>query len=155
MKEKIFIAWLLFVFFSCKDNKPVDEPKTTDIQGTWQLISGTLIEKGDTTLTHYTSDPQMIKIINKSHFAFLNHDLKKGKAAGAVFAAGGGHYELTGDQYAEHLEYCSDRAWEGNDFVFTVEIRNDTLIQKGIEKIEGTLVNRLNIEKYVRVSPRP
>ncbi len=67
-----------------------------------------------------------------------------------MFAAGGGRYELNGDQYTEHLEYCSDRVWEGNDFRFTVKIQNDTLMQSGTEKIEGTEVNRINIEKYVR-----
>jgi hypothetical protein len=37
------------------------------LKGTWQLISGTLIEKGDTTITDYTRGVQMIKIINDSH----------------------------------------------------------------------------------------
>jgi hypothetical protein len=53
--------------------------------------------------------------------------------------------------YTEHLEYCSDKEWEGNDFKFTVTIKNDTLIQSGIEKVEEAGVNRLNMEKYVRV----
>ena len=152
MKQILLIVFPLSVLLSCNDTKPVGQRATTDLEGTWQLISGTLIEKGDTAITHYTSDPQMINVINQSHFAFLNHDLKKGKdSLKALFVAGGGRYKLTGDQYTEHLEYCSDRAWEGNDFLFTIEIRNDTLIQKGIEKIESAKVDRLNIEKYVRV----
>jgi len=61
------------------------------------------------------------------------------------------YYELKDSAYTEHLEYCSDRAWEGNDFHFTVTISNDTLIQQGIEKIEAAGVNRINIEKYTRV----
>jgi len=156
MKQILLVLSLLFVVLSCKDTKPSDQQTPTDLEGTWQLISGTLIEKGDTTITNYTSDPQMIKVINQSHFAFLNHDLKKGKdSLKALFVAGGGRYELKGDQYTEHLEYCSDRAWEENDFVFTIEIRNDTLIQKGVEKIESAKVDRLNIERYVRVNPHP
>jgi hypothetical protein len=121
-----------------------------DLGGTWKLISGTLIEKGDTIITDYTGDHPFIKIINDSHFAFLNHDVNKGKGADSLFVAGGGRYELHGDQYTEHLEYCSDRAWEANDFTFTVRIKNDTLIQTGIEKVEAKQINRLNIEKYVR-----
>jgi hypothetical protein len=58
---------------------------------------------------------------------------------------------LVGNQYTEHLEYCSAREWEGHDFHFTVSIRNDTLIQTGEEKLESEGVNRLNTEKYVRV----
>jgi hypothetical protein len=68
-----------------------------------------------------------------------------------MFSAGGGRYKLKGDQYTEYLEYCNDRAWEGNAFLFTVAIRNDTLTQTGMETIEATKVNRRNIEKYVRV----
>ena len=51
----------------------------------------------------------------------------------------------------EKLEYCSDRNWEGHDFNFTIEIKNDTLIQTGMEKIDSIGVNRLNIEKYFRL----
>jgi hypothetical protein len=53
--------------------------------------------------------------------------------------------------YTEHLEYCSARNWEGNDFKFTISIKADTLIQTGVEKVESAGVNRVNIEKYIRV----
>ena len=122
------------------------------IEGTWQLISGTIIENGDTTVTDYTRDQRMIKIINATHFSFLNHDLSKGKDSSAVFAAGGGRYTLSGDQYTEHLEYCSYREWEGNTFPFTLTIQGDTLTQRGVEKIENLGVERLNIEKYKRIT---
>lgn len=128
------------------------EKKQTSVVGTWKLISGTTIEKSDTTVVDYTKDISFIKVINDTHFAFLRHDLSKGKdSTTAAFSAGGGRYELKGDKYKESLEYCSDRAWEGNDFEFTVTISNDTLIQSGIEKVESAGVNRINIEKYVRV----
>lgn len=123
---------------------------TSPITGTWKLLTGTLIEKGDTTVTDYTKNVSFIKIINDTHFAFLQHDLNKGKDS-AVFVAGGGKYSLRDSLYTEHLEYCSDRNWEGNDFTFTISFNKDTLIQKGVEKPEGTGINRINIEKYVRV----
>jgi hypothetical protein len=122
------------------------------ITGTWKLLSGTVIEKNNTTVTDYTQNKQFIKIINDSHFSFLGHDLNQGKdSATAFFTAGGGKYTLKDSTYTEHLEYCSDRSWENNDFPFTITIHNDTLIQQGVEKVEATGVNRLNIEKYVRV----
>jgi hypothetical protein len=77
--------------------------------------------------------------------------LNKGKDSAAVFVAGGGSYSLNDSLYTEHLEYCSARDWEGHDFPFTMNIINDTLIQSGIEKIESAGVNRVNIEKYIRV----
>lgn len=57
--------------------------------GTWKLMTGTLIENGDTTVTDYTKNKSFIKIINGTHFAFLEHDLSKGKDSAADFVAGG------------------------------------------------------------------
>jgi hypothetical protein len=137
----------MLLFIACTNNK-----KSSPIAGTWRLLSGTVIEKKDTTITDYTKDKEFIKIINDSHFSFLGHDLNKGKdSATAFFTAGGGTYTLKDSAYTEHLEYCNDRQWEHNDFSFTITIHNDTLVQQGIEKVEGTGINRVNIEKYVRL----
>ena len=146
---KMTAAWL-FSFLLLDACQTSNDP--LPITGTWQLLTGTLIENGDTSITDYTKDKKFVKIINDSHFAFLNHDLNKGKDSLASFSAGGGSYTLSGNTYTEHLEFCSDRAWEQNDFSFTVTIHNDTLIQQGVEKVEGTSINRLNIEKYTRVT---
>ena len=95
----------------------------------------------------------MIKIINQTHFAFLNHDLNNGKdSATAAFTAGGGTYTLADSVYTEHLDYFVDRQWENNKFEFVVKIVNDTLIQKGIEKVEKLGVDHIIIEKYKRVT---
>ena len=119
------------------------------LTGTWQLLSGTLIEKGDTSVTDYTKNVSFIKIINASHFAFLKHSVNKDSAAN--YNSGGGRYTLVDSSYTEHLEYCTEREWEGHDFTFTLSLKNDTLVQRGIEKIEKAGIDRLNIEKYVRV----
>ena len=79
------------------------------------------------------------------------HDLNKGKDSAAVFTSGGGTYSLDGISYIEHLEYCSDRNWEGTDFEFKVDIKNDTLVQSGVEVVESAGINRINIEKYSRI----
>jgi len=123
------------------------------LQGTWRLLTGTLIEKNDTAVTDYTKNTSFIKIINDSHFAFFQHDLKNGIDSIPVFSAGAGKYSLQDTTYTEHLEYCSAREWEGHDFTFAVEIHNDTLTQRGIERIDSLGINRLNIERYVRVKP--
>lgn len=132
---------------------PFEHHSTLSISGTWQLISATIIENADTTTTHYLGDTSFIKIINNTHFAFLQHDLNKGTGPDATFGAGGGTYTLKDSLYTEHLTYCNARNWEGNDFPFTVTISNDTLIQKGVEKVVDAKVNRLNIEKYIRINP--
>lgn len=139
--------------FACQaeNKKEVATNDTKPLIGTWQLLKGTLIENGDTTVTDYTKNVSFIKIINNTHFAFLQHDLNKGKDSAGVFVAGGGPYTLKDSVYTEHLQYCSAREWEGHDFPFTITIKNDTLTQTGIEKVETLGVNRLNIERYVRV----
>ena len=141
------------LFFACNAAPEGDEPQPSSpaIVGTWKLLTGTLIEKGDTAVTDYTKNVSFIKIINDTHFAFIQHDLTKGKDSGAVFSSGAGTYSLKDSIYTERLEYCSAREWEGNDFTFTLNLTNDTLIQRGVEKIESAGVDRLNIEKYVRL----
>ena len=153
MKIRFVIIAAAISLTSCGTEIKKDEPAKTAVPiiGTWRLISGTLIEKGDTTVTYYDKNISFIKIINDTHFSFLQHDLNKGKDSSAVFVAGGGSYILKDSLYTEHLEYCSARNWEGNDFPFTVQIKYDTLVQSGVEKVESAGVNRINIEKYVRI----
>ena len=143
---------IVSLLLSCNTKTANQENKPNAIIGTWKLISGTLIEKGDTTVTWYTKNLSFIKIINNTHFAFLKHDLSKGKDSSAAYDSGGGRYELDNNNYTEHLEYCNEREWEAHDFKFTIEFRNDTLIQSGLEKIDSIGVNRLNTEKYVRLA---
>jgi len=139
---------LLFLF-SCNVKTVKDDPQALSLQGTWQLISGTTIAKGDSTFTDYTKDQSMIKIINGTHFAFLKHPVNNDTIN--KFDAGGGRYMLNGDQYTEHLDYYNNKNWEGQTFTFTVSISNDTLTQQGVEKVEGEGVDHVIIEKYVRV----
>ena len=152
MKKQMVIAVLL-LSASCNPSVENRETKSTKIplEGTWKLLTGTLIEKGDTAVTDYTQGKEFIKIINNNHFAFLSHDLGKGKNADSLFSAGGGPYTLHDSSYTEHLAYCNDRQWEGNDFSFIVSINNDTLTQKGVEKVDSLGINRMNIERYLRV----
>jgi hypothetical protein len=146
------LVLIVIVLISCDAKKEQNQQQPTAlVSGTWRLIKGILIEKSDTTVTDYTKNVSFIKVINGSHFAFLQHDLEKGKGATPVYVSGGGSYSLKDSLYTEHLEYCSDRAWEGNDFSFVVEVKNDTLVQRGVEKVENAGVDRINIEKYVKV----
>ena len=149
MKNLIGFILSLTILISCGRPTGDNKARSKPIVGTWKLLKGTLIEKGDTTVTDYTNGREFIKIINDTHFAFLSHELNN--LSDSAFSAGGGYYSLQDSSYTEHLVYCSDRQWEGNAFSFVVSISNDTLIQQGIEKIDSIGVNRINIEKYARV----
>ena len=151
MKNTVGFVLVAVIVMSCNSATTTNEESVKTglpVVGTWELFSATLVEKGDSVITDFTRGQKMIKIINPTHFAFLRHDLNKGKDS-AIYSSGGGSYTLAGDQYTEHLEYCSDRGWEGHNFTFTLSISNDTLIQTGIEKIDSLGIDRLNIEKYI------
>ena len=148
MKLNILLILIIVLTVSCQNDKPQDE---LPLVGTWELIGATTIEK-DTSFSTFDPKIKMIKIINPTHFAFLSHDLNMGKdTATAKFTSGGGSYTLKDSVYTEHLEYFIDRAWENNKFEFVVNIVNDTLIQKGIEKVEKLGIDHVIIEKYKRV----
>jgi hypothetical protein len=121
------------------------------ITGTWELISATTTEK-DTSFSTFDPTHKMIKIISPTHFAFLNHAVGKDKdSSKAEFSAGGGTYTLADSVYTEHLDYYSDKDWENHKFEFVVKIANDTLTQKGVEKLEKLGIDRVIIETYKRV----
>ncbi len=148
MKSIIGLILIAVIATSCKEE---NKQNLLPIIGTWELISATTTEK-DSTFSTFNPKVKMIKIINPTHFAFLSHDLSMGKdSATAAFTAGGGAYSLTDSIYTEHLEYYINREWENNKFEFVVKISNDTLIQKGIEKIEKLGIDHVIIEKYKRV----
>ncbi len=152
--KSIYVGFLIAItLMGCVTKKDGDNSKSgiTPMAGTWKLVTGILVEKGDTIITDYTKNISFIKIINDTHFAFLQHDLNKGKDSVPVYVSGGGTYSVSNNTYVEHLEYCSAREWEGNDFSFSITFKNDTLIQSGEEKVESTGINRFNTEKYVRV----
>lgn len=123
--------------------------KSLELEGTWQLISATTIDKGKSETTDYSGKLKMIKMFNDSHFAFLKHSLDPKDTVS--FDAGGGTFVLKGEDYTEHLEYYKNKNWEGKTFNFKLAIHNDTLIQKGIEKVEAAGVDRVIIEKYLKV----
>lgn len=153
MKLLTTAVLVLFALQGCETKQSTDKPAqaVSPMIGTWELVSGTTIQGKDTTVTDYTKNKKFLKIINNSHFSFVGHDLSKGKDTLAFYTSGAGTYTIADSVYIEHLQFCSDRAWEGNDFTFTVLIQNDTLTQTGVEKVEKIGVNRLNIERYVRV----
>lgn len=147
----LFIA-LVIPIVSC--NRPLPAMQQTDLPiiGTWQLVSDIIITKGDTAVTFPVKgkDEVMIKIYNHTHFSFFKHDKKQGKVSVPVYDSGAGTYKLTGEEYTEHLEYCNYREWENHDFSFKLSIRNDTLVQRGIEKIDSLHINHEIIETYIR-----
>jgi hypothetical protein len=91
----------------------------SQIDGTWELISGQPLPKG----------ARDIKIISGGHFMFAAYDTKTGQP---LYTAGG-TFKLNGSMYTERMDFASDKINDlvGKDQSFTVEMEEDTLIQKG------------------------
>lgn len=133
------------LILSCKNQAP------SPLIGTWQLIAATSTE-GDKTVSTFNPKEKMIKMINPTHFSFFSHDLNNGKdSTFDSFSAGAGAYTLKDSIYTEHLEYFNERKWEGNSFEFVIKFDGDTLIQRGVEKVENLGVDHIIVEKYIKL----
>ncbi|QNR86331.1 hypothetical protein H9N25_07995 [Pedobacter riviphilus] len=147
--RNILMLLAVLSLFSCANKDGNKKDLHLDIQGTWQLLSATTIENGASQTTDYSGKLKMIKMFNNTHFAFLKHSLNPKDTSS--FDAGGGTFVLKEDDYTEHLEYYKNKDWEGKTFKFKLTIHKDTLIQKGVEKVEKAGVDRVIIEKYIKV----
>ncbi|MES1219939.1 MAG: hypothetical protein ABUT20_30840, partial [Bacteroidota bacterium] len=72
MKHGFVFTAMAALLMACNSETKKEETKqaSLSIEGTWKLVSGTMITKNDTTFTDYTKGQEMIKIINATHFAF-------------------------------------------------------------------------------------
>lgn len=139
------------VLTACTNRNPAQTTNHLQLNGTWKLLTHTAIAKGKSEVTDYTKKQEFIKIINDTHFGFLTHSLPGDTSKKNGFDAGGGRYDLKGNQYTEHLDYYTDKNWQGKSFTFTVSFSGDTLVQRGEEKVEKENVNQEIIEKYIKL----
>jgi hypothetical protein len=94
--------------------------KKTQLDGTWDLVSGQPLPKG----------ARDIKIISGGHFIFVAYDTEKGRP----LYTGGGTYLLNGNSYTEHVDFASDEiaaGLVGKDQPFTVKVEGDKFTQTG------------------------
>lgn len=143
----MLIVVLLVACNSSRKETATDvEINNSDIVGTWKLVYGDILENDSTTIRDL-KDVDFIKIINESHFAFFNQKHNTAE----YFYGGAGTYVLEGNVYKEKLNFISTEAIRGHEFVFTVEIKGDSLIQYGKEEVKEAGINRHIVEKYIRV----
>lgn len=143
---------MAFSLLACCCFSACQSSSNTALEGTYRLVESTTIKGSDTSFVKV--DPtrtEMIKIFNKNHFSFFNHDLAKGEDSTALFVAGAGTYTFNGSDYTENLDFCSYRPWEGKQFNFALHLKGDTLIQQGEEDIPELGIKQFIIEKYVRI----
>lgn len=153
MKISIIQILILLVLFSCSEEKStqVVAEKSTDntIEGSWKLVYAD-IKENDSIQIKDLSKTDFIKIINGSHFAFFNQE----RGTSENFMGGAGTYTLAGSDYVESLDFINAPDYRGHKFPFKVEIKGDSLIQQGHEKIEAAGLDRYILEKYIRINPK-
>lgn len=73
MKIRLGFVLLAAAFISCVSKMQNNSLKLSraPLQGTWQLLKGIVIEKGDSVITDYTKNISFIKIINDTHFCLF------------------------------------------------------------------------------------
>lgn len=148
--KTILILSFFLIQMSCSTS-PKSKINENKLIGTWQCISS-MAKNSDTSTVDSLKGQKMIKIISKSHFAFLNHDLKGGKdSTASAFVAGGGSCSFTDSVYSEVLEYCNYRGWEGMTVDFKFSVSNDTLTLSGHEKKDDIKIDHYITEKYVKI----
>ncbi len=141
----IFVATGLIIA-SCSEEIKPPEQDSSPIEGTWKMTYAE-IRENDSVQVKDLSSTDFIKIINRSHFAFFNQE----RGTHENFTAGAGTYTFDGSEYIENLDFINFVDYRGHTFSFEVEIKGDSLIQQGFEKIEASGIDRYILEKYIRI----
>lgn len=131
---------------SCSKDVKEQEQSGSTLEGTWKMTYAE-IRENDSVQVKDLSSTDFIKIINQSHFAFFNQE----RDTQENFTAGAGTYTFDGSEYIENLDFINFMDYRGHTFSFQVEIKGDSLIQQGHEKIEASGIDRYILEKYVRI----
>lgn len=151
MKNIFVLLTVVFVIIACQQKKEttkvLEAKPVNKIIGTWKMVYADIKENDSLQIKDLTKS-DFIKIINESHFAFFNQD----HSDAALFYGGGGTYKLENDSYTEKLQYTSVNEVRDHEFPFTIEIKNDTLIQYGLEEIKEANIKRYIVEKYIRIN---
>ncbi len=149
MKNLLCIAIILTGLTNCSDKQVSAKNMSHDnaLIGTWKMVYAETKEK-DSVQVKDLSDTKFIKIITPTHFVFFNQD----KHSTDNFYAGAGTYELKGNNYVETLNFTAVEGLRNHQFPFLIQIKQDTLIQSGIEEVKVAGIKREILEKYVKIN---
>src|SRR4030067_83718 len=106
-------------------------------EGTWELVSARYAFP-DTTYEISMQDHRHIKVITKTHFAWLNQKSNRQKFIQAgtdseflegakSLGAGGGAYTWDGQTYTEYIEFFVPPKLIGTAIPYKVKVENDQL----------------------------
>ncbi len=145
MKKIVFFSLVITLIIGSCAQKEVK----SNCEGSWEMVGFTSMS-GDAATNYKIPSPEngsQIKLWTKNHFAFAGI-VKTDTSEVDVY--GSGTYTLVGDKYEENIIYHNDKKIINIKDKFLLEIRNDTLFQKGPTDDKWTLSKQYGIEKYVR-----
>lgn len=120
MKKLSLILALFFLFAFLP-------PKTPKLNGTWKVVSGTVISDGIITAYIKTDEKSnQIKTWSDKHFVFVG---RFQNSATIQNNYGGGSYILDGTHYTEKIMYHTNAANVGKSIKMILELKGDTLVQ--------------------------
>lgn len=122
--QKFFRYLLLLILLPCSFTLTANP-----LEGSWQLVSGKLIEN-DVTTEYNEARMNSIKVIAGNHFSFVSH------SGDNFYAAAAGTVIIDGMNYSEIPRYASYPPLIGKTFSFTYELNGDTWEKKRYENSE-------------------
>ena len=113
---------LLAGLYSCATEKKVP------VEGAWELISQE-ITTSDSVYTFPASEfERQIKIIGKTHFAFVRQDTSQSDPS---LAGGGGRYTFDNGIYTEYMEFFENPALVGTTLHYNCQFEGDRWTMTG------------------------
>ncbi|TLU61289.1 hypothetical protein FE810_14860 [Thalassotalea litorea] len=110
------------------------------LQGTWKLLDGEFVDDKGQIKQYQDLKLTALKVLDDNHFSFIS------MADGKFWASAAGQYQVTGNQYQEHLRLASFKHEDGQRFVFTFHLAGDLWIT---ERFDGN-GRRVEFERWQR-----
>lgn len=149
---------LAIVAASALGSSAYAQEKASTLEGAWELVAAKNVPADPGFSLAKT---RQIKIITKTHFAFLSQDRLPAKpsaaelaAAAKSFSAGGGTYKLDGDSYTEHIEFFAVPKFTGTSITFKIKWVGDEWIQTGTLPLKALGLSDHDVqieERYRRI----
>jgi hypothetical protein len=135
------------------------QDKAGPLEGAWELIGATYAPADPTFSLTKT---RQIKILTKTHWAFLSQDRLPAKSASDAklheaaksLSAGAGTYKLDGDSYTEHIEFFAEPKFVGTSITFKIKWEGDEWIQTGTLPLKALGLSDHDVklqERYRRI----
>jgi hypothetical protein len=105
--------------------------KTNPIEGFWDLQYYEWKSPDTTVFFKRTELDRQIKAFGKVYFTFIMQNAKNDSLDLVVTHGGGGTYVLKGDSLIETIQLFPMKGALGYSMTYTIEVKGDTLIQRG------------------------